>query len=208
MSLGPVWFCRSLYRAHNATTRKNPSGSPSPHPSPAMSLEVYILVAFVAGVGVNPTCEDTLLVEASDVVVVVDDDVLELDSSTSSATCEGLNTTETLPCSVHVLSSDSQPFVLRPQVNLLSSPSSLQAVIAIPAPGLSVYQHQSAPNAHKPRSLSEALFTYLFCKIRRTHRCPNFYPYSSLCSKFLGGNIVHRPCIERRIRNMMCVHCL
>lgn len=207
MSLGPVWFCRSLYRAHNATTRKNPSGSPSPHPSPAMSLEVYILVAFAAGVGVNSTCEDTLLGEASD-VEVVDEDVLELDSSTSSATCEGLNTSETLPCSVHVLSSDSQPFVLRPQVNLLSSPSSLQAVIAIPAPGLSVYQHQSAPNAHNTRSLSEALFTYLFCKIRRTHRCPNFYPYSSLCSKFLGGNIVHRPCIERRIRNMMCVHCL
>lgn len=172
-----------------------------------MSLEVYSFVAFAAGVGVNPTCEDILLGAASD-VVALDDDVLAVDDSTSAATCEGLNTRETLPCSVHVLSSDSQPFVLRPQVNLLSSPSSLQAVIAIPAPGLSVYQQQSAPNAHNPRSLSEALFTYLFCKIRRTHRSPSFYPYSSLCSKFLGENRVHRPCIKHRIRNMMCAHCL
>lgn len=79
-----------------------------------------------------------MLGAASDVVALDGDD--ELATATSSATCEGLSTSETLPCSVHVLSSDSQPFVFSPQVNLLSSPSSLQAVIAIPAPGLSVYQ--------------------------------------------------------------------
>jgi len=96
---------------------------------------------------VYSTCEDILLGDASDVVAL--DDVLAV-GSTSAAICEGLSTSETLPCSVHVVSSDSQPFVFRPQVNLLSSPSSLQAVIAIPAPGLSVYQHQSAPKAHNP----------------------------------------------------------
>lgn len=125
----------------------------------------------------------------------------------SSATCEGLNTSETLPCSVHVVSSESQPFVLRPQVNLLFSPSSLQAVIAMPAPGLSVHQSQP-PNVHNTRSLSESLFTYLFCNIQRTHHSPNPYPYNCLCSRSPCGNIAHRPCIKHPIRNMMCVHCL
>jgi hypothetical protein len=105
-----------------------------------MSLEVYSLVAFAAGVGEISTCEDILLGDASVVVALddADDDVLATVDPTSSETCEGLNTSETLPCSVHVVSSESQPFVLRPQVNLLFSPLSLQAVIAIPAPGLSV----------------------------------------------------------------------
>ena len=84
-----------------------------------MSLEVYILVAFVAVVGVNSTCEDILLGDASDVVALDDDDGVDVLDAASSATCEGLNTSETLPCSVHVVSSESQPFVLRPQVNLL-----------------------------------------------------------------------------------------
>ena len=109
-----------------------------------MSLEVYNLVAFAAGVGENSTCEDILLGDASVVVAPDDadddDDVLAAVDPTSSETCEGLNTSETLPCSVHVVCSESQPFVLRPQVNLLFSPSSLQAVIAMPAPGLSVNQ--------------------------------------------------------------------
>lgn len=100
------------------------------------------MVSFAAGVGENSTCEDILLGDASVVVALddADDDVLAAVEPTSSETCAGLNTSETLPCSVHVASSESQPFVLRPQVNLLFSPSSLHAVIAIPAPGLSVQQ--------------------------------------------------------------------
>jgi hypothetical protein len=78
-----------------------------------MSLEVYSLVAFAGGVGENSTCEDILLGNASVVVALddADDDVLATVDPTSWETCEGLNTSETLPCSVHVVSSESQPFV-------------------------------------------------------------------------------------------------
>ena len=50
-----------------------------------MSLEVYILVAFAAGVGVNSTCADILLGAASVVVALDDDDndVLAAAGSTS-----------------------------------------------------------------------------------------------------------------------------
>lgn len=171
-----------------------------------MSLEVYNFVA----VGVNSTCEDILLGAASD-VVALDGRVLATADPVSSATCEGLNTSETLPCSVHVVSSNSQPFVFSPQVNLLSSPSSLQAVIAIPPPGLSVYQRTPvSPKCSQSPILvqSFSMFTYLFCNIQRTHRSPNSYPYNSLCSKFPVENKARRPCIERRIRSTMYARCL
>jgi len=66
------------------------------------------------------------------------DDELAVAGSMRAAICEGLRTIELPPRSVHVLSSDWQPSVPRPQVNVLLLPSSAQGVIAIPAPGLSV----------------------------------------------------------------------
>ena len=201
-----MWFCLSLYRAHKATTRKKLRGSPSPHPRPAMSLEVYILVALAAGVGVKMTCEDIWLAGVSNVVALEDVELVTAGPA-SSATCEGLKINETLPCSDHVVSSESQPLVFRPHVNLLSSPSSLQAVIAIPAPGLSVHERTPiSSNAHTHQSLSESSITYLFCNIQHTHRSPSPYPYNSLCSKSPGGNIAHYPNIGHPIRSMMCVH--
>jgi len=118
-----------------------------------MSLAVYILVALAGADGVKPACGviwlgdelvragSAIVVDegtASDVVALNNDELVAA-GSTSLAICVGLKTNVRLLCSVHVVSSEWQPVVFRPQVNVLCLPLSLQAVIATPELGLSVH---------------------------------------------------------------------
>jgi hypothetical protein len=141
-----------------------------------MSLAVYILVALAAADGVKPVCEVISLGDelvragslasmvdegtASDVVALGDGE-LDESGSTSSAICEGLRTSVRLLCSVHVVSSEWQPVVFRPQVNVLCLPSSLQAVIATPVLGLSVHHKDMSAGMLTSSILIRALFTCL-----------------------------------------------
>jgi hypothetical protein len=93
---------------------------------------------------------DELVDEARVCEVATLADELTIADSMSPAICEALKTTSASPLNVHVLSSDRHPVVFSPQVKVLSSPASLQGVIAIPALGLSIHPEHISQMIHRP----------------------------------------------------------